>query len=64
MTFCDKMSCRRARVKTKSGMVRLLIPCVYAPNFIQIVISQAKSILFTEKLIIYVFLQKVTFIFA
>ena len=28
MTFFDKMSCRRARVKIKSGMVTLLFPCV------------------------------------
>ena len=26
--FLDKMSYRRARVKTKSGMVKLLQPCV------------------------------------
>ena len=29
MTFFDKMSYHGARVKIRSGMVRLLIPCVF-----------------------------------
>ena len=33
VTFFDKMSFRRARVKIKSGMVTLLIPCVYAEEY-------------------------------
>ena len=40
MTFFDKMSCRRARVKIKIGMVTFSHPCVYYHLEIDVLLSK------------------------